>query len=113
MAMFVVFAIYGVYGMINEWTNPVKSSAIVLLIFAVLFVIGYEFFNSHFARRTTALALGFLAAFCITILILALIQFVLMALAGTVGVIGWEIFFIAVSLCLIASVIILKYLENI
>ena len=113
MAMFVVFAFYGVYGMISERTNPVNSSAIVLLIFAVLFVIGYEFFNSRFARRTTALALGFLAAFCITILILALIQFVLMAIAGTIIEIGWEIFLIAIAFCLIASVIILKYLENV
>ena len=113
MALFTVFAFYGIYGMISERTNPVNSSAIVLLIFAVLFVVGYEFFNSKFARRTTALVVGFLVAFCITVLILALIQFALMVVAGTVIPNGPENFIIAVAFCMIASVIVLKYLENI
>ena len=112
MALFIVFAFYGVYGMFSERVNPVNSTAIVLLIFAVLFVIGYEFFNSRFAQWTTALIVGFLAALCITILILSLVQFVLMAIAGTVFSLGWEKFVIAVAFCMIASVIILKYFED-
>ncbi|MDL2261321.1 hypothetical protein LJC08_03710 [Methanimicrococcus sp. OttesenSCG-928-J09] len=97
--------------MIAERTIPIHI-ALVLLIFAILFVVGYEFFNSKFVRRTTALVVGFLVAFCLTILILALIEFILMAFAGTVTDIGWEKFVIAVAFCLIASVIILKYFEN-
>lgn len=111
MALFLVFSFYGIYGMIADRSIPIHI-AVVLLIFAVLFVIGYEFFNSRFVRRTTALIVGFLTAFCLTILIMALIQFVLMAFAGSVTAIGWEKFVVAVAFCLIFSVIFLKYLEN-
>ncbi len=111
MAFFLVFSIYGIYGMISEWDNPIPI-ALVLLIFAILFVIGYEFFNSRFVRRTTALVVAFLVAFCLTILIMALVKFVLMVLAGTVTDIGWEKFVIAVAFCMVGSVIILKYFEN-
>lgn len=111
MALFLVFSMYGIYGMIAGRTIPIHI-AFALLIFAVLFVIGYEFFNAKFVRRTTALAIGFLAAFCLTILIMALLEFVLMAIDGSVIGIGWEKFVVSVAFCLIASVIILKYLEN-
>lgn len=86
--------------------------ALILLIFAVLFVIGYEFFNSRFVRRTTAVVVAFLVAFCLTILIMALVKFVYMAYDGTVIGIGGDIFLIAVAFCLVGSVLILKYFEN-
>ncbi|MDY0266982.1 MAG: hypothetical protein RBQ94_04980 [Methanimicrococcus sp.] len=111
MALFFVFSLYGIYGMISERSNPIPL-ALILLIFAVLFVLGYEFFNARFVRRTTAVVIGFLTAFCFTILIMALVQFVYMSQAGTVLEIGWEIFVISVAFCLIASVLILKYLET-
>ncbi|MDV0445693.1 hypothetical protein MmiAt1_12870 [Methanimicrococcus sp. At1] len=111
MSLFMVFSLYGLYGMIAERTIPIHA-AIALLIFAVLFVVGYEFFNARFVRKTTALVVGFLAAFCLTILILALVEFAMMAFAGTITDIGWEKFVVAVAFCLIVSVIILKYFEN-
>ncbi|MBZ3935552.1 hypothetical protein [Methanimicrococcus blatticola] len=86
--------------------------ALVLLIFAVLFVIGYEFFNSRFVRRTTAVVVAFLVAFCLTILVMALVKFVFMAYDGTVAGIGGDVFIVAVAFCLIGSVILLKYFEN-
>ncbi|WP_316558747.1 hypothetical protein [Methanimicrococcus stummii] len=97
--------------MISEWSNPIPI-ALVVLIFAVLFVVGYEFFNSRFVRKTTALVVAFLVSFCLTIIIMALVKFVKMVIAGTVIEIGWEIFVIATAFCLIGSVIVLKYLEN-
>lgn len=111
MALFLVFSIYGIYGMLSDWSNPIPI-ALILLIFAVLFVVGYEFFNSRFVRRTTAVVVGFLVAFCLTILIMALVKFVFMAYEGTVLDLGWEKFIIATAFCLIVSVLILKYLET-
>lgn len=106
-----VFSLYGIYGMISEWDNRIPI-AIVLLIFAVLFVIGYEYFGARFVRRTTAVVVSFLVAFCLTLLIMALVKFAYMVYGGTVMDIGWEKFVIAVAFCLILSVLILKYLEN-
>jgi hypothetical protein len=112
MAFFIVFTFYGIYGMISAWDFPIHV-AIVFLILAIFFVIGYDFFHSRLVRKSTALLVGFLAAFCITIIILALIQFGLMVFYGTVlDAGGWEVFVIAVAFCLILSVIILKYAEN-
>jgi len=87
--------------------------AIAFLILAVLFVVSYEFFNSRLVRRSSSLLIGFLAAFIITILILALIEFVKMILDGTVIAFGWERFIVAVAFCMIISVICLKYAESI
>jgi len=112
MAFFFVFSLYGLYGMIAEKTIPVPI-AVVFLILAVLFVISYEFFNSRLVRRSSSLLIGFLAAFIITILILALIEFVQMIMVGTVIELGWERFVIAVAFCMIFSVICLKYAESI
>jgi len=111
MALFFVFSLYGIYGMISNRTIPMPV-ALIFLILAVLFVVSYEFFNSKFARRSSALLIGFLAAFVITILILALVEFVMMAINGSVIEIGWERFVIAVAFCMIMSVICLKYAES-
>jgi len=111
MAFFFVFSAYGIYGMLSGKTIPLPI-AVVFLIFAILFVVGYEFFSSRLARKSAALIIGFLAAFIIAILILALVEFVSMAAAGVIFAIGWEKFVIAVAFCIIVSVIILKYAEN-
>ncbi|MDR2943751.1 MAG: hypothetical protein LBU81_01455 [Methanosarcinales archaeon] len=112
MAVFFVFSIYGIYGMILERDNPPLPFALVLLIFSILFVIGYEFFNSRFVRSTMALGIAFLASLCLTVLIMALVKFVRMSLAGTVTDIGPETFVIALAVGLVGSVILLKYFEN-
>ena len=112
MAFFFVFSLYGLYGMITIEIMPIHS-AIAFLILAVLFVISYEFFNSRLVRRSSSLLIGFLAAFTITILILALAEFVKMAISGAVIAIGWEKFVIATAFCMIISVICLKYVESI
>ena len=87
--------------------------AIAFLILAVLFVVSYEFFNSKLVRRSSSLLIGFLTAFIITILILALIEFVKMIISGVVIDLGWEKFVVAVAFCMILSVICLKYAESI
>ena len=116
MAFFFVFSLYGLYGMITkiryEGALPIPI-AIVFLILAVLFVVSYEFFSSRFVRRSSSLLIGFLAAFIVTTIILALIEFVLMAINGTIMVGGWENFVIAIAFCIIISVICLKYVESI
>ena len=112
MSFFFVFICYGIYGMISEWTLGPLHPALVFLIFAILFVIGYEFYSSRLARKSVALLVGFSAAFVAAILILALSKFVVMALAGDIFSNGWEIFVIAVAFFMILSVIILKYAEN-
>lgn len=111
LALFLVFSLYGLYGMVTGRTIPLPI-ALIFLIFAILFVVGYEFFSSRFVRRSVALAVGFLAALLVTILILALIEFAVMVIDGAVSDIGWERFVIAVAFCLIISVIFLKYAEN-
>jgi len=112
MACFFVFAIYGIYGMLSGKTIGPLPLALVFLIFAILFVVGYEFCSSRLARKSTALLAGFVAAFVITIVILALTEFVVMAIAGDIIRIGWQIFVIAIAFFMIVSVIILKYAEN-
>jgi len=113
LAFFLVFAVFGMYGLISGKTiSSFIPLALVFLIFAILFVIGYEFFNSRLARKSAALLVGFLAAFVVTVLILALVEFAVMAAAGDIFVIGWEKFVIAVAFGIIVSVIILKYAEN-
>jgi cation transport ATPase len=112
MAFFFVFTIYGIYGMLLAKKFPIPI-AVVFLLLAIFFVIGYDFSHSRLARKSTALIVGFAASFCITVIISALIQFALMVYHGTVldsG--GWQIFVGAVAFCLIVSVIILKYAEN-
>jgi hypothetical protein len=87
--------------------------AIAFLILAVLFVLSYEFFSSRLVRRSTSLLIGFLAAFIITIVILALIEFVKMAISRAIIDIGWQTFVIAMAFCMIISVICLKYVESV
>ena len=111
MAFFLVFALYGLYGMITIELMPTYP-ALAFLILAVLFVISYEFFSSRLVRRSTSLLIGFLAAFIITIIILALIEFVKMAISGAVMERGWQTFVIAMAFCMIISVICLKYMES-
>jgi hypothetical protein len=111
MAFFFVFTIYGIYGMFSVREFPIHV-AIVFLILAIFFVIGYDFFHSRLARKSTALLVGFLVAFCLTIVILAIIEFGFMVYDGTVWDLGWENFIIAIAFCLILSVVILKYAEN-
>jgi len=112
MAFFFVFICYGIYGMISGRTFGPIHLALIFLIFAILFVVGYEFCSSRFARKSIALLTGFLAAFVVTILILALSEFIVMAMAGDILSNGWEIFVIAVAFFMILSVIVLKYAEN-
>ncbi|MDR0767951.1 MAG: hypothetical protein LBE57_05890 [Methanosarcinales archaeon] len=106
------FSLYGIYGIIADRGEQPIHPALILLIFAVLFVVGYEFFNSRFVRRTTSVVVAFLVSFCLTILIMALVKFMYMAYNGTVIDIGWERFVITVAFSLIGSVLILKYFEN-
>ncbi|WNY24422.1 hypothetical protein MmiHf6_17580 [Methanimicrococcus hongohii] len=112
MALFLTFSMYGIYGMYADGGEQPIPGALILLIFALLFVVGYEFFNSRFVRRTTSVVVAFLVAFCLTILIMALVKFIYMAYDGSFFDIGWEIFIITVAFCLIISVLVLKYFEN-
>ena len=112
MAFFFVFICYGIYGMISGRTFGPIHLALVFLIFAILFVVGYEFCSSRLVRKSVALLAGFLAAFIATILILALSEFIVMAMDGDILSIGWQTFVIAVAFFMIMSVIILKYVEN-
>ncbi|MDV0446635.1 hypothetical protein MsAg5_04840 [Methanosarcinaceae archaeon Ag5] len=111
MAFFMVFTLYGLYGMLAVRDIPIPY-AVALLIFAVLFVIGYEFFDSRLANKKSALAVGFVFSLFLTIVLIALINFGLMAYHGDVTGIGWEKFIIAFAVCLIISVLLLKYAEN-
>ncbi|WP_338098343.1 hypothetical protein [Methanolapillus ohkumae] len=106
-----VFTLYGLYGMLAVRDIPIPI-AVVLLIFAVLFVIGYEFFDSKLSNRMSALGIGFVFSLFLTIIILSLVNFALMAYQGDVTGIGWDKFIIVFAVSLIASVLILKYVEN-
>ena len=113
MAFFFVFTIYGIYGIIQDRTIDPMPIAVAFLIAAIFFVVGYDFFHSRLARKSTALTVSFLAAFCLTIIVLALVKFGYMVYEKTVldyG--GWELFIIAIAFCLIISVVLLKYAEN-
>ena len=112
MALALVFIFYGIYGMLSDRTIGPIHPALVFLIFAILFVVGYEFCSSRLVRKSTALLVGFAASVLVTFLILALSEFVVMALAGDILSKGWEIFVIAVAFFMILSVIVLKYAEN-
>ncbi|WP_338103109.1 hypothetical protein [Methanolapillus millepedarum] len=106
-----VFTLYGLYGMLVTRNIPIPI-AVILLIFAVLFVIGYEFFDSRLANKKSALGIGFIFSLFLTIVLTALINFCLMAYHGDVTGIGWEKFIIVFAVCLIISVLLLKYAEN-
>ena len=113
MAFFFVFTIYGIRGILSTGTVDPTPIAVAFLIVAIFFVVGYDFFHSRLARKSTALTVSFLAAFCLTIIVLALVKFGYMVYQKTaLGSGGWEWFVMIFAFCLIVSVIILKYAEN-
>ena len=113
MAFFFVFTIYGIRGILLDQTIDPVPNAVAFLILAIFFVVGYVFFHSRLVRKSTALLVSFLASFCLTAIVLALVKFGYMVYQNTVlGSGGWEWFIFIFAFCLIVSVVILKYAEN-
>lgn len=112
-ALIMIMTLFGIYGMIIERELPVPHYSILLLVFAIFFIVIFEFFDSkRIVNRLGAGILGFVIAFCLTIILASLIESVKMAMFQTYADmgIGWEMIITGLAVCMIISIIIIKTL---
>jgi len=116
IALIMSMTLFGIYGIIMSKELPVPHYSILLLAFAVFFILIFEFFDSKVnVTRLVAGVLGFICAFCITVIIAALIQSIKMTIYqmfGSFGI-GWEMIVTSISVCMIISVIGIKMLLSV
>ncbi|HET8685239.1 MAG TPA: heat-shock protein, partial [Methanosarcina sp.] len=111
MGIFLVDMGLGLFEIFSSKESPLPS-AVVLLIFAVMFIAGMVFYEKHGLDTLSSLVGGALAGFSFSFMFVSLVGGVQFAMGGGIStVIGWDQVISAVAASMIASVVILKALS--
>ncbi|MGB9940105.1 heat-shock protein [Methanosarcina sp.] len=110
MGIFLVDMGLGLFEIFSSKESPLPS-AVVLLIFAVMFIAGMVFYERHGLDTLSSLVGGALAGFGFSFVFVSLVGGVQFALAGGISAIGWDQVISAVAASMIASVVMLKALS--
>lgn len=110
MGIFLVDMALGLFDIFSTKTSPLPS-ALVLLIFAVMFIAGMVFYERHGLNTLSALVGGVLAGFGFCFVFVCLVGGVQFALGGGISAIGWDQVISSVAASMVASVIMLKALS--
>lgn len=110
MGIFLVDMGLGLFETFSTKESPLPS-AVVLLIFAVMFIAGIVFYEKYGLDTLSSLIGGALAGFGFSFVFVLLIGGLKFALGGGISTIGWDQVISAVAASMIASVVILKILS--
>lgn len=109
MGIFLVDMSLGLFEIFSTKESPLPL-ALVLLIFAVMFIAGMVFYEKRGLDTISSLVGGALAGFGFSFMFVSLIGGVQFALGGGISAIGWDQVISAVAASMIASVVMLKTL---
>jgi hypothetical protein len=110
MGIFLVDMGLGLFEIFSTKESPLPT-AVVLLIFAVIFIAGMVFYEKQGLDTLSSLVGGALAGFGFSFVFVSLVGGVQFALGGGISTIGWDQVISAVAASMIASVVILKALS--
>jgi hypothetical protein len=111
MGVFIVDMGLGLFDIFLTKSSPLPS-ALVLLIFAVMFIAGMVFYEKHGLNTLSSLVGGALAGFGLCFVFVSLVGGVQFALGGGISAIGWDQVLSAVAASMIVSVVMLKALSH-
>ncbi|WP_305064267.1 heat-shock protein [Methanococcoides sp.] len=110
LSLFMVGMALGVMNIFATGKSPMPSS-MILLIFAVLFIVGSVFFEMRGADQVGALIGGCVVSFAATISIFSFFGGVELVRTGGLEALGWDKMVSALALCMIASMLLVKLLS--
>jgi hypothetical protein len=110
MGIFMVDMGLGLFEIFSTKESPLPS-AVVLLIFAVMFIAGMVFYERHGLDTLSSLIGGALAGFGFSFVFVSLVGGVQFVMGGGISAIGWDQVISAVAASMIASVVMLKALS--
>jgi hypothetical protein len=115
MAVFMIGIAMGIMTMLGTKNTPLPF-AVMLLIFAVIFIAASVFFENRGADHMGSLVGGSIAAFAVTFAVTAFftgVSYIIMNLGVKgVGDIGWDTMISALAICMISSMLIIKAVQH-
>jgi cytochrome bd-type quinol oxidase subunit 2 len=111
MALFMIGVAMGIMTMLSPQYRPLPF-AVMLLIFAVIFIAASVFFENRGADHVGSLIGGGIAAFAVTFAVTAFFTGMSFAFQGGIKEIGWERMVSALAICMIASMLIIKSVQH-
>ncbi len=109
MAVFMIGIALGIMDMISTNISPLPPS-VILLIFAILFIVGSVFFEKRGADEIGSLLGGGIISFATTFSIISFFGGVNFAIDDGITTIGWDKLVSALAICMIASMLIVRFL---
>jgi hypothetical protein len=111
MAIFMVGVAFGLMSMAREGSTPVPM-AVMLLIFAVIFIAGSVFFESRGADYMGSLVGGAIISLVATFSATAFFSGVRFAIGGGITEIGFDQVVSALAVCMVASMLLIRVLQH-
>lgn len=111
MALFMISVALGIMDMASTGHTPVPT-AVILFIFAVVFIAGSVFFESRGADYMGSMIGGAIASFIATFSATAFLTGVAYALDGGIHALWWEQILSALAVCMVASMFIIRLLQH-
>ncbi|WMW24446.1 heat-shock protein [Methanolobus sediminis] len=111
MAVFMIGVAFGLMSMAREGSTPVPM-AVMLLIFAVIFIAGSVFFESRGADYMGSLVGGAIIGLVATVSATAFFSGVRFAIGGGITEIGFDQVISALAVCMIASMLLIRILQH-
>ncbi|MGM0771192.1 MAG: heat-shock protein [Halobacteriota archaeon] len=110
MSIFMIGMALGVMNILSTGVSPMPSS-VILLIFAVVFIVGSVFFEKRGADQIGALIGGCIVSLAATISIFSFFGGVDFVLKDGLSLLGWDRLISALAICMIASMLLVKLLS--
>ncbi len=109
MAIFMIGVALGIMQIFSTGSSPMPIS-LILLIFAVIFIIGSVFFESRNVDQVNSMIGGMIISFVLTFSIISFFGGINFLLSGGIGTLGWDRMISALAVCMVASMVIVKML---
>lgn len=110
LAVFMIGMAMGIMQMVSTKISPIPS-ALILLIFAVIFIVGSVFFEKRGADQIGSLAGGGFVSVISTFALLSFFGGISFAFTDAFLALGWEKLVSALAVCMIVSMLIVKFLS--
>ncbi len=111
MAVFMIGIALGIIYMVDTGSSPMPI-ALLLIIFAVVFITGSVFFEERGADHVGSLIGGGIAAFAATFAAASFFSGIIYVFDGGIDTLGWEQIISALAMCMVASMIIIRTLSH-
>ncbi len=111
LALFMISVAMGIMNIASTKTTPVPI-AVILLIFAIVFIIGSVFFENRGADHSGSMIGGAIASFIVTFSATAFLTGLAFVMSEGFKQISWEQILSSLAVCMIASMLIIKMLKH-